>query len=69
MPSYAELLTTAKSAYSDILNGRTEEFRALNYQQRMLRLKDLGDEIERLELLAGRESGGCAIRPIRSVRI
>ena len=63
------MLAEAKQALSDILTGRTEEVRALNYGQRMLRINDLRETIQWLEEQAAIESGHVAIRPIRSVRV
>jgi len=63
------MLAEAKQALSDILTGRTEEVRALNYGQRMLRIKDLRETIDWLEEMAAIDAGHVAVRPIRSVRV
>jgi len=67
--SYATMLTEAQQALSDILAGRSEEVRSLNYQQRMLRIQDLQKNIDWLEGKVAVEAGHQVIRPIRGVEV
>ena len=68
-PTYAELLATAKTGLSRILSGVAVEWSEGGHRVRVADPDKMIAIIERLETLAGEESGGSPIRPIVTVNL
>jgi len=63
------ILSELEDAYLEIAQGRSEEYERMDHRQRMLKLRELREEIQYWELAAARESGTPVIKPIRTVDV